>query len=74
MNSYTFEVINFSNGDKYVGELKDGKRQGRGFYIWQEGSGITWYGWWSDDKRNGYGILIYDEGKSLRTGTWKDDK
>ena len=32
------ETINYSNGDKYVGNLKDGKPHGKGTYNFANGS------------------------------------
>lgn len=64
-DSYTFEVVNYANGDKYIGELKDGKKQGQGIYIWE--SGDVWYGEWDNDQRHGYGIYAWYSGK-YKTG------
>lgn len=63
--SYTFEIIDYANGDKYIGELKDGKKQGQGLYIWD--SGDVWYGEWDNDQRHGYGIYAWYSGK-YKTG------
>ena len=70
MSEYTFGVINYKNGDKYVGELKDGKRQGQGLYLWINGG--IWYGKWNDGKRSGYGIYISNSG-DYSTGSWDGD-
>jgi len=57
--SYKFKTIDYSNGDKYVGETKDGNREGRGVYVWSNGN--AWYGSWANDIRNGGGIFLsYD--------------
>lgn len=72
-SEYTFDVINYNNGNKYVGEMKNGKRHGRGVFIWADGSGVIWYGRWSDGQRDGYGIEIYNAGKNYSTGKWKGD-
>ena len=71
LSSYTFEVVNYNNGDKYIGELKDGQRSGRGLYIWENGN--AWYGKWENGKRNGYGMYMNYDG-SCNTGTWKNDQ
>ena len=68
---YTFETINYIEGDKYVGELKNGKPHGKGMVIWAEGFGIVWYGEWADGKRDGYGIYIYGNGSEFSKGKWK---
>ena len=36
------------DGDKYVGEFKDGLRTGKGIYIWSNGD--KYVGEWKDDK------------------------
>ena len=76
-SAYTFEVVNYSNGNKYVGEMKDGVRSGIGIYIWtSENSSISsifWYGSWKNGVRDGYGIRIYGEGTDCSTGKWKND-
>ena len=72
-SDFSFGVINYDNGNKYVGELLKGKRHGKGMFIWAEGSGVVWYGEWKDGKRDGYGIYIYDNGAKYTKGTWKGD-
>lgn len=69
-NSYKFECQELSGGDYYVGETRDGKRHGKGIYIWS--SGDMWYGQWKDGIRDGYGIYMPYQG-SVSTGTWKGD-
>ena len=74
-SAYTFEIVNYSNGCKYVGELKNGERSGKGIFIWtaEQGSGIFWYGSWENGIRDGYGIYVYGEGNEYITGRWKGD-
>jgi hypothetical protein len=50
----------FSNGDKYVGEYKDGKRNGRGTYT---ADGGKYVGEFKDGKRNGQGTWTYSNGE-----------
>ena len=66
----TFGVINYENGDKYVGELKDGKKHGQGLYLWINGG--VWYGKWYGGKRDGYGIYISNSG-NYSIGSWDGD-
>ena len=40
-NTVEIRTINYDNGDKYVGEYKDGKRHGKGTYYWADGR-LTW--------------------------------
>lgn len=51
----------FSDGRKYVGEWKDGKRHGYGTMTSPDGS--KYVGKWKDDKRDGQGTIIYPDGK-----------
>jgi len=49
-----------TDGDKYVGEFRDGHRHGEGIYYWHNGT--KYIGNYSYDNRNGYGIYIYESG------------
>lgn len=69
--SYKFECIEYDNGNMYVGETKDGKRHGRGIFLWKDGS--SWYGRWSDGSRDGRGIYFPYSG-SYTVGSWKADE
>lgn len=69
-DSYKFECIEYSSGAYYVGETYNGKRHGKGVYIWSTGD--MWYGNWSNGERDGYGIYMPYQG-SVSTGTWKGD-
>lgn len=71
LSAYTFDVVDLSTGDKYIGERKNGKYDGKGLYIWK--SGAAWYGNWENGKRNGYGIKMNYDG-TYSIGTWKNDK
>jgi tetratricopeptide (TPR) repeat protein len=68
--SYKFEVLSYTNGHYYIGEIQDGKRHGKGILLW--GDGGMWYGEWENDSRAGYGIYIALDGKTL-TGYWAAD-
>ena len=63
----------YPNGEKYIGEFKNGKRHGQGtleYSIWKK-----YVGEWKDDKRHGQGTLInklYIE--STYVGEWINDK
>ena len=46
-----FGTYTFASGSKYVGELKDDKRNGQGTYTFA--SGEKYVGTFKDDKRNG---------------------
>ena len=69
--AYKFECIEYDNGNKYVGETKDGKRHGRGIFLWKDGS--SWYGRWEDGSRSGRGVYFPYTG-SQTVGSWKADE
>jgi hypothetical protein len=66
--SYKFQTIDYTGGDKYIGETKDGKRHGYGVLAWKDGE--IWIGNWKDDVRAGQGIYIDSDG-SFITGYWE---
>ena len=51
IGTYTWE-----NGDKYVGEHKDGKSHGQGTFTW--GNGDKYVGKYQDGKRHGQGTIL----------------
>jgi hypothetical protein len=53
--------IHYSGGDKYVGEVSDGKRNGRGAETYSDGR--EYVGEWSDGKKNGQGTLTWPSGQ-----------
>ena len=66
------ELFILSNGLKYVGEFKDGNREGYGTAFDIKGTPF-YIGEWKDDKFNGYGFLnLGPEGSKI--GEWKDGK
>jgi len=69
-DSYKFQTIDYTGGDKYIGETKDGKRHGYGVYVWKDGR--IWIGSWKDGEREGQGIDIASNG-NLITGYWENN-
>ena len=63
------EIIRYSNGSGYDGEIKDGIKHGRGKMIYI--SGDIYEGEWNDGLRNGNGVFIEKNG-SIYDGQWKD--
>jgi len=51
------------NGNKYMGEWKNGKPNGKGIFIWPEGD--TYVGEWNNDKKKGQGIYSCPMGAKL---------
>ena len=65
-------VITYPNGDKYVGEWKDGLRNGQGTIFFNEGN-TKYVGEWKDDKFNVQGTITFVDG-SKYVGEYKDNK
>ena len=57
-------------GDKYVGEIKDGKKHGYGIYYWLDGS--KYEGYYENGLREGYGKMREEGGKY--EGYWKQNE
>ena len=57
--------------EKYVGEYKDGKRNGQGTYTFPDGRKFV--GEWKDGKINGQGTMTTLDGTKYE-GEWKDEK
>jgi hypothetical protein len=65
----------FSNGDKFVGEWKDGKKNGQGTFYWigdSQWKGDKYVGEYKDDRRNGQGTYSFSNGDKY-VGEWKDN-
>ncbi|MCR5205963.1 MAG: transposase [Lachnospiraceae bacterium] len=60
----------YSNGDRYEGELMDGKRNGTGTYT--NYSGETYVGQWKNNLKHGHGILKLSDG-TIYEGEWEND-
>ena len=61
----------YPNGDKYVGEYKDGGRHGQGTYTWADGK--KYVGEFKDDKRHGQGTWTQADGTVIK-GSWINGK
>jgi serine/threonine protein kinase len=72
VKSYENEYVteSFENGDKYVGQVKDGHKHGQGTYIWADGT--EYVGQWKNDLFHGQGTRTYADGGKY-VGQWKDD-
>jgi hypothetical protein len=67
----TWETRILPSGDMYVGQVKDGKRNGLGTYTWVNGD--KYVGEHKDDQRNGQGTFTSADGYKYE-GEWKDGK
>ena len=63
--------LTMANGDKYVGEYMDGKRNGQGTYTYPDGA--KYVGEFKDSKRNGQGTYTFANGNKY-VGEYMDDK
>jgi len=59
------------SGNKYVGELRNGKKHGQGTYTYADGD--KYVGEFRNDKYNGQGTVTYADGR-IKEGIWKDGK
>lgn len=55
----------------YVGDLKDGRKEGKGKQIFEDGS--IYEGEWKNDKMDGSGSMVYANG-AIYGGAWVDNK
>lgn len=61
------------NGSKYIGQMKNGKKHGKGTLYRPDGSKI-YEGDWIDGKVNGKGTMFNSDGSILYDGDWVDGK
>lgn len=61
----------FYNGDKYVGDVANGKRHGHGVYYYDSGDKYT--GNWNHGKQEGHGVYVYANGDRY-VGEWLSGK
>lgn len=59
-------------GSRYEGHKKNGMRNGRGKFFYQDGGHYD--GNWKDNKMHGDGKLYYSEGKLAYDGEWYLDE
>ena len=64
-----FGTYTYADGDKFVGEYKDDKRNGQGTYTYANGD--KYVGEYKDDKLNGQGTYTYADGEKY-VGAFKD--
>jgi hypothetical protein len=67
-----FGIKTFPNGDKYVGEFKDGRRNGQGTL--SAPNGLEYVGEFKNDMFNGQGTLFAPNGAVITQGIFVDNK
>ena len=65
-----FGAIYYENGDKYIGEFTDGKKDGTGVLICTNNE--KFIGSWEKNKKNGEG-KFYKNNELVEIGIWKND-
>ena len=71
VGNYKNKTINYTGGDKYVGQVKDEKMHGYGTYT--HSNGAKYVGYWINDKRHGQGTYTWSNGRQY-VGQWKDGR
>ena len=75
VDTISHSVIKEPNGDKYIGELKDNQKHGRGILIYANHKIFNKYeGFWKFNKKhsNGKSTMYYKDGTTY-IGQWKND-
>ena len=65
------ETATYSDGSRYEGDIRDGKRHGQGTFIWAEGG--RYEGEWRNDKRTGWGTETWTNGNRYE-GEYLDNR
>lgn len=63
--------LSFLNGEKYVGEVRDGQPNGQGTYTWANGA--KYVGQWANGQRNGRGMYLWPNGERY-VGEFRNNK
>ncbi|HXV09357.1 MAG TPA: hypothetical protein VD839_00995 [Burkholderiales bacterium] len=63
--------VDFLNGEKYVGEVREGQPNGQGTYTWANGA--KYVGQWTNGQRNGRGMYLWPNGEKY-IGEFKNNK
>lgn len=66
-----FLVLKYPNGDEYVGESSNNKREGYGLYFYANGD--YYYGRYKDNKQTGYGALFKQESNTVTIQYWDEE-
>ena len=74
VDSVNHSIIKEKNGDKYIGEIKDNKKHGRGILLYSNSNEkfIKYEGFWKQNKKNSNGTMYYKDGTTY-IGHWKND-
>lgn len=64
-------TLEYSDGSRYVGEHRGGRRHGRGTYTWADGN--RYEGEWHEDKMHGQGTMYWHYGDRYK-GEYRDGR
>ena len=67
-----YGTYTYASGNKYVGQMKDGKMHGNGIFTWV--SGTKYVGQMKDGKMHGQGTKTLADGTIEHSGEWVNDK
>ena len=67
-----FLILKYNNGDQYVGESTDNKREGFGLYF--HSNGDFYYGHYKNNNRQGYGALFKREDNAIVIQYWDESE
>ena len=67
-----FGTHTWANGDKYVGEYRDDKRNGQGTFTWPDGTKDI--GEFKNEVLDGFAIRYFPDGTIDKEGIWKNDE
>lgn len=68
-----FTDTTYSNGNRYLGYMKYGKKNGQGKMHYNEERGFIYNGEWKDDNRDGFGTITWDDGSLNYQGNFKNN-
>ena len=66
-----FGTMTYTEGDIYIGEFRNGKRNGQGINTWTQG--FKYVGGWKDGSQHGQGTLTWPDGRKY-VGQYTDGK
>ena len=76
----SIQMIEYENGDKYEGQLKNGLRHGMGKLTYNDdinrdvGVRDYYIGQWADNNRHGLGSIFFKNSNEKYAGDWVNDK
>ena len=59
-NTIINKEIKYNNGSRYIGQVVNGLKEGKGIYYWNDGE--RYEGEWRNDKKEGKGITYFSYG------------